>query len=161
MPQDYSYEKRRFVVGAVAAVIIAVYLIRLFTLQLMSDDYRKSADSNAFRKEIIYPSRGLIMDRHGKLLVYNEPSYNILVTMQDQHGIDTLDFCETIGITKEEYIARMAEIKDPQKNLGYSRNTPQLFRSSLNFARNSFASMDLASKNAVFAVMPVASEHIF
>lgn len=77
MPQDYSYEKRRFVVGAVAAVIIAVYLIRLFTLQLMSDDYRKSADSNAFRKEIIYPSRGLIMDRHGKLLVYNEPSYNI------------------------------------------------------------------------------------
>ena len=53
MSQDYSYEKRRFVVGAVAAVIIAVYLIRLFTLQLMSDDYRKSADSNAFRKEII------------------------------------------------------------------------------------------------------------
>ena len=51
MSQDYSYEKRRFVVGAVAAVIIAVYLIRLFTLQLMSDDYRKSADSNAFRKE--------------------------------------------------------------------------------------------------------------
>lgn len=131
MPQDYSYEKRRFVVGAVAAVIIAVYLIRLFTLQLMSDDYRKSADSNAFRKEIIYPSRGLIMDRNGKLLVYNEPSYNILVTMQDQHGIDTLDFCATVGITKEEYIARMAEIKDSKKNPGYSRNTPQLFMSQI------------------------------
>ena len=94
MPQDYSYEKRKFVVGAVAAVIIVVYLIRLFTLQLMSDDYRKSADSNAFRKEIIYPSRGLIMDRNGKLLVYNEPSYNILVTMLDQHGVDTLDFAK-------------------------------------------------------------------
>jgi len=131
MSQDYSYEKRRFVVGAVAAVIIAVYLIRLFTLQLMSDDYRKSADSNAFRKEIIYPSRGLIMDRNGKLLVYNEPSYNILVTMQDQHGIDTLDFCATVGITKEEYIARMAEIKDSKKNPGYSRNTPQLFMSQI------------------------------
>ena len=62
MPQDYSYEKRRSVVGAVAAVIIAVYLIRLFTLQLMSDDYRKSADSNAFRKEIIYP---LSRSHHG------------------------------------------------------------------------------------------------
>ena len=80
-----------------AIAIVLVYIVRLFTLQLMSDDYRKSADSNAFRKEIIYPSRGLITDRHGTLLVYNEPSYNILVTMQDQRGVDTLDFCRTVA----------------------------------------------------------------
>lgn len=114
-----------------AIAIVLVYIVRLFTLQLMSDDYRKSADSNAFRKEIIYPSRGLITDRHGTLLVYNEPSYNILVTMQDQRGVDTLDFCRTVGITREEYIARMAEIKDSKKNVGYSRNTPQLFMSQI------------------------------
>ena len=101
-----------------AIAIVLVYIVRLFTLQLMSDDYRKSADSNAFRKEIIYPSRGLITDRHGTLLVYNEPSYNILVTMQDQRGVDTLDFCRTVGITREEYIARMAEIKDSKKKVG-------------------------------------------
>ena len=131
MPQDYSFEKRKFVIGGIALSIVVVFVLRLLALQLMSDDYRKSADSNAFRKEILYPSRGLITDRHGKLLVYNEPSYNILVTMQDQHGIDTADFCRTMGITREEYMQRMAEIKDPKKNPGYSRNTPQLFMSQI------------------------------
>lgn len=131
MPKDYSYEKRKYTIAAIATVVIVVYIIRLFSLQLMSDDYRKSADSNAFRKEIIYPSRGLIHDRNGKLLVYNEPSYNILVTMQDQRGVDTLDFCRTVGITKEEYIERMADIKDSKKHPGYSRNTPQLFMSQI------------------------------
>lgn len=131
MPKDYSFEKRRYVVGAVAVAIVLTYIVRLFTLQLLSDDYRRSADSNAFRKEIVYPSRGLIFDRKGKLLVYNEPSYTLLVTMQDQRGIDTLDFCRTVGITREEYIARMADIKDSKKHPGYSRNTPQIFMSQI------------------------------
>ena len=77
-------------IGGVAIGIILIYLIRLFTLQLLSDDYKKNADSNAFRKDIIYPSRGLIFDRNGQLMVYNEPSYNIMVTMNEQQGIDTL-----------------------------------------------------------------------
>ena len=75
------FEIRKFVIGGVAVGIIFIYLIRLFTLQLWSDDYKKNADSNAFRKEIQYPSRGLIFDRNGKILVYNEPSYNIMVVM--------------------------------------------------------------------------------
>ena len=125
------FEIRKFVIGGVAVGIIFIYLIRLFTLQLWSDDYKKNADSNAFRKEIQYPSRGLIFDRNGKILVYNEPSYNIMVVMNEQRGIDTLDFCQTVGITKEDYIKRMADIKDPLKNAGYSRYTPQLFMSQI------------------------------
>lgn len=131
MALDHTFDKRRLVIGGVAFSIVAIYLLRLFYLQVSNDDYKLRADSNAFRKEVQYPSRGLIYDRNGKLLVYNEPSYNILVTMQEQHGIDTLDFCETVGITKEAYIARMDEIKDPAKNPGYSRNTPQLFMSQI------------------------------
>lgn len=125
------FQLRKFVIGGVAIGIILVYLIRLFTLQLWSDDYKKNADSNAFRKDILYPSRGLIYDRKGRILVYNEPSYNIMVVMNDQHGVDTLDFCETVGITKEDYIKRMAEIKDSKKNPGYSRYTPQLFMAQI------------------------------
>ena len=116
-----NFEIRKFVIGGIAIGIILVYMIRLFTLQLWSDDYKKNADSNAFRKDIQYPSRGLIFDRKGRILVYNEPSYNIMVVMNDQRGIDTLDFCQTIGITKEDYINRMASIKDSKKNPGYSR----------------------------------------
>lgn len=128
---DYNLEKRKFVIGGVAIAIVVVYLIRLFTLQIMSDDYKKNADSNAFLKKIQYPSRGLITDRKGKLLVYNEPAYNIMVIMTEQHGIDTLDFCRTLGITKDFYIKRMIEIKDRTKNPGYSRYTPQLFLSQI------------------------------
>ena len=131
MPKDYSFEKRKYIIGGVAVAIIALYIVRIFTLQLLSDDYRQRADSNAFRKEVLFPARGQISDRNGFLMVYNEPSYNITVVMQDQHGIDTLDFCQTVGITREEYIARMADIKDSEKHPNYSRNTPQLFMSQI------------------------------
>ena len=131
MSKDYSFEKRKYVIGAVAVAVVTLYIVRVFTLQILSDDYRQRADSNAFRKEVLFPSRGLILDRKGRLMVYNEPSYNINVVMQDQHGIDTLDFCNTVGISREEYIARMADIKDSKKHPNYSRNTPQLFMSQI------------------------------
>ena len=69
--KDYEIDYRRHVVSGIAVVIVVVYIIRLFTLQIMSDDYKKNADSNAFLKKIEYPSRGIITDRKGKLLVYN------------------------------------------------------------------------------------------
>ena len=131
MAYTQNFENRKFVIGGIAVLVVIVFLVRLFMLQVMSDDYKKNADSNAFRKEIQYPSRGLITDRKGRLLVYNEPSYNILVVMNDQRGVDTLDFCQTIGITKEYYIQRMEELKDRKKNPGYSRFTPQLFMSQI------------------------------
>jgi penicillin-binding protein 2 len=116
----------------VATFIVIVYIIRLFTLQLMSDDYKKNADSNAFLKKIAYPSRGVIKDRNGKLLVYNQPSYDIMVVMNEaKNHLDTLEFCEALGITREEFDERMEAIKDRSKNPGYSRFTEQMFRSQL------------------------------
>ena len=126
-----NLENRKYVIGGISILIVLIYLVRLFALQIMSDDYKKNADSNAFLKKLQYPSRGLITDRKGKLLVYNEPAYNLMVIMNEQHGIDTLDFCRTIGITKDFYIKRMLEIKDSKKNPGYSRHTPQLFLSQI------------------------------
>lgn len=130
--KDYNLEKRRYVIAGVAIVIVVIYIIRLFTLQLLSDDYKKNADSNAFLKKIDYPSRGIITDRHGKLMVYNQPAYDIMVVMNEQKNrIDTLEFCEALGITKDFFKVRMAEIKDRNKNPGYSRFTQQLFMSQL------------------------------
>ena len=127
---DLSY--RRFVIGGVAVFIVIVYLIRLFMLQITSDDYKKSADSNAFLKKIEYPSRGNILDRQGKLLVFNQPSYDIMVVMNEAKGrLDTLEFCQTLGITREEFDRRMETMKDRNRNPGYSRYTQQLFMSQL------------------------------
>lgn len=128
MSDEPNYINRKYILGGIAVAVVIIYLIRLFSLQLMSDDYKKNADSNAFRKEIQYPSRGLILDRKGRLLVYNESLYNIMVVMNDQRGIDTLDFCQTVGITKDFYIKRMDEIKS---KISYSRYTPQLFMSQI------------------------------
>lgn len=126
--KDFSLENRKRVIGGVAVFIVVLYVVRLFALQVMSDDYRKSADSNAFLKKVEFPSRGIIRDRNGKLLVFNQPSYDIMVVMNEERGhLDTLDFCQTLGITKEMFIKRMNDIKDPAKNPGYSRFTQQLF----------------------------------
>ncbi|MFC2657938.1 MAG: penicillin-binding protein 2, partial [Segatella sp.] len=109
-----------------------VYIIRLFTIQLLSDDFKKNADSNAFLKKIDYPSRGAIYDRNGKLMVYNQPSYDIMVVMNEAKGhIDTLELCNALGISKEYFVKRMDDIKDRSKNPGYSRFTEQLFMTQL------------------------------
>lgn len=130
--KDFELDKRRLVIGGVAIFIVTVYLIRLFTLQLLSDDYKKNADSNAFLKKIEYPSRGAIMDRHGRLLVYNQPAYDIMVVMNEEKGrLDTMEFCNALGITKEYFIKRMNDIKNRNKNPGYSRFTEQVFMSQL------------------------------
>ena len=132
MKKDYDLEKRRYVIGAVAILIVTIYILRLFMLQITSDDYKKSADSNAFLKKVEYPSRGVISDRHGKLMVYNQPAYDIMVIMNEENGrLDTTEFCNTLGITREEFMHRMESIKDTSRNPGYSRYTQQLFMSQL------------------------------
>ena len=130
--KKYDLSYRRFVIGGVAIAIVVVYIIRLFMLQITSDDYKKSADSNAFLKKIEYPSRGNILDRKGKLLVFNQPAYDIMVVMNEAKGrLDTLEFCQTLGITLEEFNRRMDTMKDRNRNPGYSRYTQQLFMSQL------------------------------
>ena len=130
--KDNSIEYRKYVIVWIAVFIVAVYIIRLFMLQITSDDYKKSADSNAFLKKVEFPSRGVITDRHGKLMVYNQPAYDLMVIMNEENGrLDTLEFCQTLGITREEFDHRMATIKDRERNPGYSRFTQQLFMSQL------------------------------
>lgn len=132
MDKEYGLEYRRYVIAGVAIFIVTVYIIRLFTLQIMSDDYKKNADSNAFLKKVEFPARGVISDRNGKLLVYNQNAYDIMVVMNEEKGrLDTTEFCNSLGITKEFFIKRMEEIKDRNKNPGYSRFTQQLFMSQL------------------------------
>ena len=127
--KNFEFDNRRIVIGGVAVVIVVAYIIRLFTLQIMSDDYRKSADSNAFLKKIEYPSRGVITDRNGKLMDYNQPTYDIMVVENEQRGrLDTVAFCKALNITVDDFNKRMDFVKKQQ---GYSRFSQQLFMSHL------------------------------
>ena len=84
--RDYNLEKRKFVIAGVAIAIVFGYILRLFTLQIMSDDYKKNAASNAFLNKVQYPARGAIYDREGRLMVYNQPAYDVMVVMREAFG---------------------------------------------------------------------------
>lgn len=129
--RDFCLERRKYVLGGVFFFVILAYILRLFSLQFMNEDYKKNADSNALLKRIQFPARGSISDRNGKLLVYNQPSYDIMVVVNEAKCVDTLDLCRSLGITPEWYKKRLEEIKDPTKNPGYSDYTQQIFMSQL------------------------------
>jgi len=123
--------RRRNILVLIILGVFAVFVLRLVALQLFSNDYKAFADSNAFFKKTIYPARGLIYDRNGNLMVYNKPSYDVLVVMREMENFDTLDFCRTVGISRQDFIQRIEEVKDRRHNPGYSSYTPQIFLSQL------------------------------
>ena len=125
--QNHLYEYRKYIIGGIALLVVLSYIVRLAFLQLSNDEYKSSADNNAFLNNIIFPSRGAIYDRNGELLVYNQPAYDIMVIMREVNNLDTLEFCKTLNITKSAFEERMMLIKDRNKNPGYSTYTQQLF----------------------------------
>ncbi|WP_042373551.1 penicillin-binding protein 2 [Bacteroides neonati] len=131
MAKDYNLEKRKFVIGGAAIVVILIYVLRLFVLQLLTDDYKKNADSNAFLNKIQYPSRGAIYDRNGKLLVFNQPAYDITIVPKEVVNLDTLDLCRTLNITQAQFLKIISDMKDRRRNPGYSKYTNQLFMAQL------------------------------
>lgn len=131
MDRNYTLSKRRNVIGGVVLLVVVLYIARLFVLQIMSDDYKKSADSNAFLEKIQYPSRGLMYDRTGKLLVYNQPAYDITVVMKEMTSLDTIDLCQTLRVTPEYLRRRFHDMKDRRLNPGYSPYTNQVLLTQL------------------------------
>ena len=131
MAKDYILEKRKFVIGGIAISIVLIYLIRLFVLQITTDDYKKNADSNAFLNKIQYPSRGAIYDRTGKLLVFNQPAYDITIVPKEIENLDTLDLCQSLNITRAQFLKIMSDMKDRRRNPG--KNVVSFRKSCLSF----------------------------
>lgn len=122
MRKDYNLEKRKYVICGFLLVIALIYCVRLFSLQIADSKYKQSADTNAFLRKTVYPSRGLIYDRNGELVVYNQPSYDVMLIPRDVRQFDTIDFCNTLNITPEQLEKRFADMKAAA---GYSSYTPQ------------------------------------
>ncbi|MBD5233563.1 MAG: penicillin-binding protein 2 [Bacteroidales bacterium] len=131
MRKNYNLEKRKYIIGGFIVLIALIYLVRLFDLQLADEKYKRSADSNAFLKKTVYPSRGLIYDRNGELVVFNQPAYDVMLIPRDVQPFDTIDFCNTLNITREQLDKRFADMKDKRMNPGYSSYTPQRLISQL------------------------------
>jgi len=131
MSKNYNYEKRRYVIAIFIIVIAVIYGMRLYDLQINDSKYKQSADTNAFLKKTIYPSRGLIYDRNGELVVFNQPAYDVMLVPRDVQEFDTIDFCNTLNITRQQLDERFKAMKDKRTNPGYSSYTPQVLLTHL------------------------------
>ena len=85
------YANRKFIVIGLFLVIGLAYVIRLFFVQIVADKYILSANNNVLRYITQYPARGLVYDRYGKLLVYNEAAYDLMVIPRQVKNIDTAE----------------------------------------------------------------------
>lgn len=128
MRKDYNLEKRKYVISGFIVVIVLIFIGRLVQLQVLDSTYKANADSNAFLEKVIYPSRGLIYDRNGKLVVYNQPEYDLVMIPKDVTSFDTIDFCNTMQITREELEQHITEMKNGRN---YSAYTQQILMNHL------------------------------
>lgn len=132
MGKDYNLEKRKYVIGGFITLVVIIFLIRLFNLQVSDNTYKENAESNAFFRKVLYPARGLVYDRKGRLIVFNQPAYDVMLIPKDVgNKFDTLGLCKVLNITKEEFLRYWKEMKNPRKNPGYSAYTPQKLMSHL------------------------------
>lgn len=121
------FSDRKYVISAIFIVLIGIYLIRLFFIQVIDKSYKLAADDNALRHKIEYPERGIIYDRNGKILVYNEPAFDLMVIPKQVKTIDTADFCQMLDIEKEDFIEKIKKLKKQK----FSSFRPEIFISDI------------------------------
>jgi penicillin-binding protein 2 len=119
-------QSRSYIVRIIFAIVFLIILIRLFTLQVMSNKYQRLAQENAVFKKIVYPARGIIFDRNGKAIVTNTQMTDLMVVPSEARGVDTTYICQLLDIDTTEFKARMlnAIIKN-------GRSRPSAFESLL------------------------------
>ncbi|MCF8228813.1 MAG: penicillin-binding protein 2 [Bacteroidales bacterium] len=116
-----TYSKRRYIIIGIFVIIALIYLGKLFSLQVMDHNYKLFAQDNVLRYITQYPSRGLIYDRNGNLLVYNEAAYDLLVVPRQITKLDTMELCRLLHMGKQEFVDRLVQTKK------YSYYKPSIF----------------------------------
>lgn len=101
------------------AIVAAVFLGKLFYIQIVDDKYKINASNNSMVYDIIYPTRGIIYDRNGKIIVGNKVAYDILVTPREVGQFDTVLLAKSLDVDPEFIRSKMAEYKKNYRRIGY------------------------------------------
>ena len=104
-------------------VVGLILVMQLFNLQILNDEYKITAENNAFKYLVRYPVRGLILDRNNNILVGNKNTYDIMVTPIEVKEFDTLDFCSIFGLDTLEVRAKFKEYRKYRRRIGYQSLT--------------------------------------
>ncbi|MGI6320547.1 MAG: penicillin-binding protein 2 [Bacteroidales bacterium] len=109
MKKAYSSRQRVFIL--IFALISLIFAARLFYLQIIDDSWEISSNKNALRHKIQYPSRGLIYDRNGELLVYNEATYDLMVVPNQIKDLDTNELALLLDLSIEDVENRLLKAR--------------------------------------------------
>ncbi len=97
----------------------AILIAKLFSIQILDDKYKLSADNNTMVYTTIYPTRGIIHDRNGNILVGNKVAYDLMVTPKEVEEFDTLALCKVLDITPEFVKDKMDEFYRNRRRIGW------------------------------------------
>ncbi len=94
--------ERKNIIIVTIILVSLVFVVRLFSLQVLDPSFKVRASNNVFRFITQYPARGLVFDRNGKMLVFNEPAYDLMIIPSQLRAFDTLEFVTLLEITKKQ-----------------------------------------------------------
>ncbi|MDY6326088.1 MAG: penicillin-binding protein 2 [Bacteroidales bacterium] len=123
MAQDDS--RRYYVILVFLGILLGLYTIRLFNLQVLSSSYKDKAVKNAIREVTIHPARGFIYDRNDSLLVYNDAAYDLMIIPKDIRAFDTAELCRVLDMEPQEVRAKL------EKAAAYSKSVASLFKQQI------------------------------
>lgn len=121
-------EGRKEIIQIVFVLVALIFLVKLFFIQVLDDRYAQLANSNAILRQIDYPVRGLIRDRHGKLIVYNTPEFDLQIIHREVKNLDTARFLNVFSLTRAELLQTFKELKQKKE---YSPVKPTIFLTKL------------------------------
>lgn len=109
--------KIKLLIGLCTAALIIIG--KLFSIQILDDSYKMAAENNSLVYTTIYPTRGIIHDRNGKILVGNKMSYDLMVTPREVKSFDTLEFGKILDVSEEFVKEKMNEYKKYRSKIGW------------------------------------------
>ena len=101
-----------YIIGGFFGLVILIFIIRLFSIQVIDDSFKTSSENNVIRKQTDYPRRGLIYDRNKELIVYNEAAYDLMITPKQAITIDTALICSLLEIDTLNLIKRIEKARN-------------------------------------------------
>ena len=122
-----QFTDRRYVFVVSIILVGLVFIIRLFQIQVLDKSYEQYALSNAQSVRVVYPARGLIYDRNGEVLVFNQAAYDIIVTPRLLEPFDTTELSQILEITRESVKERL------ESAWAYSSRVPSIFMKQVNY----------------------------
>ena len=110
---------RRNKILAGLTIAASILIVRLFIIQIVDDSYKTDASNNSMVHAVIYPTRGIIYDRNGRILVGNKVAYDMLVTPKEVEEFDTLELASILGVTPDFIREKMNGYYRDRRKIGY------------------------------------------